>query len=326
MPQNQSVLEVDMTEPQFGQARRSVISTQPRQKEEMSKRAISLLALLLAKPLAILVRCMQRTLSLLLAGFIALILGRRKTSQRQKLPAEQHLELDRATDLEEHFLSMASHELKTPMTTIRGEAQLMLRRLERQKELSSELATIRAALEKIDGQTRRLNAIVDDILELNTIRAGKIELRLRPCNLVDICRDAVEVHRLLTGRTIELEMSASSVTLLADSDRLSQVAVNLVDNALKYSPEGTVVRVAVGQYDDIALIQVHDEGPGIPEDQQALIFEPFYRAPDVQSSSQSGLGLGLAICKEIVERHGGHIGCSSQMGKGSVFFVGLPLR
>jgi len=325
MPQSQFVLEVDMTETRFGQSERSLMSTRFQQEEGISKRRKSLLAYLLGKPFAKLVMFMQRVLSFILAGFITVILGRRKASQRRELPAEQNLELDRATDLEEQFLSMASHELKTPMTTIRGEAQLMLRRLERQKELSSELAIIRVALEKIDGQTRRLNAIVDDILDLNTIRAGKVELLLRSCNLVDICRDAVEVQRLLTNRTIELEMPTAPMTLNADSNRLNQVVVNLLDNALKYSSEETAVRVSVGQYDDIAFIQVHDVGPGIPEDQQAHIFEPFYRVSEVQSSSKSGLGLGLAICKDIVERHGGHIGCNSQVGKGSVFFVGLPL-
>ena len=315
-----------MTKRCFDEPERSLMPMKSQQKEEISKGPKSLFASLLGKLFVTLVVCLQRILSFILAGFIALVLGRRKTTQRRELPIEQNQELNQATDLEEHFLSMASHELKTPMTTIRGEAQLMLRRLERQKELSSELAIIRAALEKIDGQTRRLNAIVDDILDLNTIRSGKIELRLRPCNLVDMCRDAVEVQCLLTSRNIELEMPSVPVMLEADSDRLSQVVVNLVDNALKYSPEETVVRVAVGRYDDIALIQVYDEGTGIPEDQQTLIFEPFYRVPDVQASSKSGLGLGLAICKEIVERHGGHIGCSSQVGKGSVFFVGLPLR
>jgi signal transduction histidine kinase len=315
-----------MTKGHLNKLNRSLMPMQPQQKRALSASSNSSFAYLLGKSFAALLAFLRKILSFLLAGFIALILGQRNTSSHQEPPAEQNLELERATDLEEHFLSMASHELKTPMTTIRGEAQLMLRRLERQKELSSELDIIRAALEKIDGQTRRLNALVDDILELNTIRAGKIELRLRPCNLVDISRDAVEVHRLLTGRAIELEAPDAPVTLIADSDRLSQVVVNLVDNALKYSPEGTVVRLAVGKYDEIALIQVHDEGPGIPEDQQTLIFEPFYRTPDAQASSKSGLGLGLAICKEIVERHGGHIGCNSQVGKGSVFFVGLPLR
>jgi len=298
---------------------------QPQQKGEISERRKSLFVCLFGKLIAKLVGFMQRILSYILAGFITLILGRRKAAQRRQLPAEQNQELDRPTDLEEHFLSMASHELKTPMTTIRGEAQLILRRLERQKELSSELAIIRAALEKIDGQTRRLNAIVDDLLDLDTIRAGKIELRLRPCNLIDICRDAVEVERLLTSRVIELEMPMVPVTLKADSERLNQVVVNLVDNALKYSPEDTAVKVSIGQYDDIALLRVHDAGPGIPEEQQTLIFEPFYRVTNVQSSWKSGLGLGLAICKDIVERHGGHIGCNSQVGKGSVFFVGLPL-
>ncbi len=326
MAQSQFAFEVDMTETRFGQSGRSLTSMQSQQKGEIHKRRTSLLASLLGKPLIKLARFMQRVLSLILAGFIALILGRRKTPQHRELPAEQNLELDRATELEEHFLTMASHELKTPMTTIRGEAQLMLRRLGRQKELSSELSIIRAALEKIDGQTRRLNAIVDDILDLNTIRSGKIELRLRPCNLVDICRDVVEVQRLLTSRIIELEILGALVTIKADCDRLNQVLFNLLDNALKYSPEETAVKVSIGQYDEIALIQVHDAGRGIPENQQAHIFEPFYRVPDVQSSIKSGLGLGLAICKDIVERHGGHIGCNSQVGKGSVFFVGLPLH
>src|SRR5437588_6199456 len=179
MPQRQSVLEVDMRETRFNKPEQSLMPAPYQQKGGISTRHKSLSVYLFGKFITKLVGFMQRMLSLLLAGFIALILGQRKTPPRRELPTEGNQELDRATDLEEHFLSMASHELKTPMTTIRGEAQLMLRRLERQKELSSELAIIRAALEKIDGQTRRLNAIVDDLLDLNTIRSGKIELRLR---------------------------------------------------------------------------------------------------------------------------------------------------
>jgi len=227
--------------------------------------------------------------------------------------------------MKEHFLVMASHELKTPMTTILGQVQLMLRRLSNMPELSYELTTMRVALESVNGQARRLNALVDDLLDLYSVRAGKVQLRLEACNLVDVCREVVEEQRLLTGRTIELEFPLTPVMLQADRDRLDQVVINLVSNALKYSPEGYPVKVLVDQRRDIGIIEVYDSGPGIPKDEQTRIFEPFYRGPDVQTTVKSGLGLGLTICKDIVERHSGRIWCRSRLDKGSIFIVELPL-
>src|SRR5207244_2372059 len=119
---------------------------------------------------------------------------------------------------------------------------------------------------------------------------------------------------------------AMPVMLEADRERLSQVVINLVSNAVKYSPEDCPVQVHVSQHDEEASIQVCDGGPGIPLDQQTRIFEPFYRTPTVQCSSKRGLGLGLTICKEIVEQHGGRIWCDSCEGKGTTFSVALPLR
>jgi signal transduction histidine kinase len=220
---------------------------------------------------------------------------------------------------------MASHELKTPMTTILGQVQLMLRRLSKMPELSYELATMRNALESINAQTRRLNALVDDLLDVYNVHTGKVQLRLEACNLVDICREVVEEQRLLTGRTIELEAPLTPVILQADNDRLEQVVINLVSNALKYSPESSPVKVLVEQRRDIGSIEVYDSGPGIPKNEQSHIFEPFYRGSDVQTTVKSGLGLGLTICKDIVERHSGRIWCRSRVGKGSIFIVELPL-
>lgn len=228
--------------------------------------------------------------------------------------------------LRDNFLTMASHELKTPMTTILGQAQLMLRRISRIPELSSDMKVVRGALESIDGQTRRLNTLVDDLLDLYTIRAGKVELRLQPCNLTDICQEAVNEQRLLTGRTIHLDVPVAPVIMHADEDRLAQVVVNLVTNALKYSPEENAVQVIVDKRRDIGIVEVYDNGPGIHGEELTHIFEPFYRCSNVRATANSGLGLGLAICKEVVERHGGRIWCRSRVGKGSVFIVEMPIK
>jgi signal transduction histidine kinase len=274
-----------------------------------------------------------------LAGIvIAIISGQREVARRRALFAEQGLqehaselertnqELEQANQLKDQFLSMASHELKTPITAIRGQAQIMLRRLSKQKELPGEFSDVRTALEKIDEQTYRLTALVDDLLDLSSIRSGKIELRFSRCDVRDICSSVVEDQRLLSGRSIELEVPPAPVMLDVDSDRLGQVVTNLVANAIKYSPDESPVRVSVGQRDEVALIEVHDRGQGIPKDQQKRIFETFYRSPDAEAARKSGWGLGLAICKDIVERHRGCIWCESQVGEGSKFFVELPLK
>lgn len=228
--------------------------------------------------------------------------------------------------IKDRFLVMASHELKTPMTTILGHTQFMLRRLARMPELSNDLLTMRSGLESINGQAHRLNTMIDDLLDLYNIRAGKVPLHMASCNLIAICREVVAEQSLLSGRTIEMEAPLEPVTLQADSDRLYQVVVNLISNALKYSHKDTSVKVLVDQRRDIGIVEVIDSGRGIPKDQQTHIFEPFYRSPEVQTTSTSGMGLGLAICKDIVEHHYGRIWCRSRLGKGSTFIVELPLE
>ena len=269
---------------------------------------------------------------------IAIITSQRESARYRALFAEQvaqehtdelaiaNQQLEEANQLKDQFLSMASHELKTPITTIRGQAQIVLRRLAKQQAQSSEQADIHTALQKIETQTYRLSTLVDDLLQLSSMRTGKISLRQQPCDLGEVCRAAVEDEHLLTDRNIELHLPPTPLILQADPDRLSQVVSNLVSNALKYSPQESTVIVTLTRQDTAALISVQDFGRGIPKDQQKLIFETFYRAPDAQTSSKAGWGLGLAICKDIVERHGGRIWCTSQPGHGSTFYVELPLH
>ena len=269
---------------------------------------------------------------------IAIITGQRETARLRALFAEQianerageleqvNRELEEANRLKDQFLSMASHELKTPISAIRGQAQYGLLRLKKKAGTTSEEDNIRDIFEKVDEQTFRLAALVDDLLDLSSIRAGRIELRVKGCDITALCRSVVEDQRTLSGRTIELAIPELPCMIEGDSDRLNQVVTNLVGNALKYSPGDCPVSVNVQQRDDTVLIGVRDEGAGIAQDQQARIFETFYRTPTVRTSGKRGWGLGLAICKDIVERHDGRIWCESEPGKGSTFYVELPVH
>ncbi len=282
---------------------------------------------------------LAQVLPYVIAGLvIALITGQRERARWKSLATEQELqayadELEEAnhqlkdTDqLKDRFLSIASHELKTPITSIRGQAQLAIRRLVKQKDASPEIAGMHITLEKINEQTTRLTTLIDELLDVSSIRAGKVELHKREFELVALCQGIVEDQQLLTGRNILLTSETSIVTIVADRDRLSQVVTNLLTNAVKYSPEESEVLLRLSQSDTQACIEVQDFGKGIADKQLPHIFDTFYRTPDAQASSKFGLGLGLAICKDIVERHGGRIWVESKVGKGSTFFVELPKK
>lgn len=267
---------------------------------------------------------------------IAVITAQRERARLKALATEQDLQiyadeleatnkkLEEANETKDRFLSIASHELKTPVTTIRGQAQLMIRRLAKQH--NPEMEEIGTTLNKINDQTKRLTTLIDELMDVSSIRAGKVELHKRKCDLKDVCREVVEDQHLLSGRVITLDAPSEPMKMQVDCERLAQVFVNLVGNAVKYSPEESPVAVSIGKQDRVAIVQVRDSGKGIPRDLQERIFETFYRAPDTQTSTKRGLGLGLAIAKDIIERHEGRIWCQSEPGQGSTFFVELPLR
>ena len=269
---------------------------------------------------------------------VALITIQRETARRRLEVTEQELrarteelaesnhQLEQANHLKDIFLSRASHELKTPITVIRGQVYLGLRLLSQHAaEIPSEVAPLRMRLEKVDAQTNRLQALVSDLLDLSSLRAMNVPLRLTECDLQSLCNEIVDDQRALSGRRFDLRIDSKPLILQADCQRISQVITNLVANAVKYSPEGSAVPIRVGQEQSSVILQVHNDGPAIPQEEQATIFEPFYRLPSDQSSSKKGWGLGLSITKEIVERHGGKIWVESSEGKGTTFFVQLPL-
>jgi len=274
---------------------------------------------------------------IVLSGTASALISARREVVRRALPAEQEVqtytdelerlrrELESANQMKDEFLSIASHELRTPITVIRAHAQMIERNIAKYSDFSSNLSTLITSLKIIDEQTRRLSVLVDNLLDPNSNRDGKMQLQRELRDLAALCREVVEEQRLLSGRLIELELPPEPVILRLDHQRMSQVVTNIVSNALKYSPTDLPVKVRVDQRDNVAVLQVSDAGPGIAADQQTRIFEPFYRTPEAQGSSKRGSGLGLAICKDIVEQHDGRIWCDSCVGKGSTFVVELPL-
>lgn len=253
-----------------------------------------------------------------------LILSTQALSRYVEELTEINTQLEEANRSRDTFVSQASHELKTPLASLQGVVQLTLRRLLREPPLPPNLAFLQSNLERIDLQTRRLHTLVDDLLSLNYLRTGSVPLRLASCDLAQLCRESVEDLGFVADHTVDLQLPAHPVVIQADKERLYQVVLNLITNALKYSPTHATIRVKVSTAPQEAILAVWNEGSFLPEEQRAHIFEPFYRAPDVRYSANLGWGLGLTISKQLVEQHGGRIWVESFERQGTTFFVAFP--
>lgn len=231
------------------------------------------------------------------------------------------------------FLGMAGHELKTPLTSIKLSLQLAERRMQRLVEHETVVANDGAPLLELlahaQRQVERLNRLVNDLLNLSRVRVGKLDLHLEPTDLAVIVREAVEEQRQANpARTLVVQFPADQrVPITADADRIGQVVINYLTNALKYSPAVRPVVVGIDVADHEARVWVRDQGPGLPAEEQERIWERFHQVKEikVQSGSGVGLGLGLHICRTIIERHQGQVGVESAPGQGSTFWFILPL-
>jgi len=216
------------------------------------------------------------------------------------------------------FVSDVSHELRTPLTAIRGAAETLL-----DGDVPPE--DERQFLTTIVRESDRLARLANDLLTLQRIEGATGELPLRRIRPADVVQRAVEGLAPLTdGRGITVVVEGDAPTVLGDIDRLQQVIANLVDNASRLTPQGGTVMVRLGSDADHAIIQVLDEGPGIPEDALPHLFERFYRAQASRDRSTGGAGLGLAIVAAIVRAHAGSIEAANRPEGGSVFTMRLP--
>jgi PAS domain S-box-containing protein len=229
-------------------------------------------------------------------------------------------EVDR---MKSEFIATVSHELRTPMTSIKGSLGLVLGGIA--GPLPDEAKELLAIAQ---NNTDRLIRLINDILDISRIEAGKMEIRKQPLNIPDAVTRAVrELEGFANQREIAVRTDLPDILprAMADSDRLQQVLVNLLSNAIKFSESKTEVEVTAGLEAGELRIRVLDHGPGIPKEHLDQIFEKFHRVDNASTRKTGGTGLGLAICKAIVEEHGGRIWAESEVGKGSTFTFTLPV-
>jgi signal transduction histidine kinase len=226
---------------------------------------------------------------------------------------------EEATRLKEDFLSAAAHDLKTPLTTVVAQAEFLERRAVREPSAPADLAGIR----RVVRESKRLAGLVGDLLDATRLEQGRLVGEREPVDLATLAQE-VCAHDTADRGICQVEATAPVVGAY-DRRRIEQLLQNLVENAKKYSPDRTPIKIKVWQEDAEARVAVEDSGIGIPAADLPRIFERFSRASNVDDKRFHGMGLGLFICRGIVEEHGGRIWVESEVGKGSTFHVALPI-
>jgi signal transduction histidine kinase len=237
----------------------------------------------------------------------------------------------------DEFVAVASHDLRSPLMAALGFNEVAAQRYQRltsaivdtRPDLAGQVEAVRTTLTDASQSVERVGRLVDVLFDTTQVRAGKLELHCTPCDLVALVREQVLTLRVAhPHRTVHLELPPEGpVPVVADADRIGQVVTNYVTNALKYSQGDQPVAIQVARDGAWARVSVEDHGPGLPAPEQERIWERFYQAEGlrVHSGSRAGLGLGLHICKTIVEGHEGAVGIKSAVGAGSTFWFTLPL-
>jgi len=263
---------------------------------------------------------------------------RRKRLQRERDEARANeLALDIVNRRMDTFIGIASHELKTPLTSIKGNVQLARHRLNYalQERSSgnitawSKLDEVPIMLDRAERQVNVLSRLVSDLVDVSRIQADKLELLLAPCDLAAIVCEAVDDYRDKAPDRIILMDSGEEkvVPVVADADHIEQVVGHYLSNALKYSETTRPVEVRLEVQGTFARVSVRDEGPGLTPQDQDRIWERYYRTQGVKvrSGSSVGFGLGLHLCRMIIGRHQGKVGVESSQGNGATFWFTLPL-
>ena len=234
---------------------------------------------------------------------------------------ERLQELDR---MKSDFVSNVSHELRTPLTAIKGAADLMLRRVTgplTEKQVHY--------LTRVKSNTQHLTGLINDLLDLSKIESGRIEVKSSPVSLSNLVHEVVDALRPVAAeKVIELESAVprKPILVLADRDKINQILMNLIGNAIKFTPvQGRVTVSTLTIGDENVQVSVSDTGPGVPPDETNKIFAKFYQVAELNGANPKGTGLGLAIAKALVELHGGQIWVDSEPSRGSTFCFTLPL-
>src|SRR5579872_2473263 len=246
--------------------------------------------------------------------------GQRDVEALQLLAHQVSIAIENArlSETKDAFLSIVSHELKTPVTSIKGFTQVLQRRLP-----DEVMGTAGKYLSVINQQTDRLTTLINDLLDLSRIQLGRFYFDLEPVDYARLVREVVEEMELVTPHNPLVLTAPDRVMVQANANRLRQVLVNLIDNAVKYGPEGEPIQVTVEAGDTVAVTTVVDNGRGLPAAEAERVFNPYYQLVEGGPQHATGLGLGLYISRQIVTEHGGEIGVEA--GEQTCFRFTIPL-
>lgn len=230
--------------------------------------------------------------------------------------AKLYEEIKTLNTRKDEFIGVAGHELRTPITTIKGYLQLL--------EAQAPEGLTKDFIDKALRQVNKLNRLVTDLLDVTRIHAGKLDYSIVRCDLVDLVKESIEtIGQIHTSAIIESRLPEEPVYVMADATKIEQVLINFLSNAIKYSPGHPKIYVSIATRPDRVTVSIRDEGIGIPTQHLVDIFNRYYRVEQTQHVF-GGLGIGLYISKEIIERHNGSIWAESSEGNGSTFYFSLP--
>ncbi len=227
----------------------------------------------------------------------------------------------------EDFLKIVSHELKTPITSIKGYTQILLSLFEDEDEIQKNLMRVKPSLQRIDSQITRLTRLISEMLDVDRIDENQLLLQMETFNFNELVKDTIDDIKYAYNQshiTLKLE---NSCHVNADKDRIGQVLINFITNAIKYSPDDMNIEVRVFQTNDKRVsLSLKDRGIGIEKKDQQNIFNRFYRVSGKDEETYAGFGIGLYLAREIIERHNGQIKVKSKKGEGSEFIFTLPVH
>ena len=253
-----------------------------------------------------------------------IVINSRDITERKRLE-EVRLALGKERELsaiKTRFFSMASHEFRTPLSTVLAAAQL----LENSPNVWQDSSKRSRNLQRIQDSVKNMVQLLDDILTINRAETGKLEFNPKPMDLVRFCRQFVEEMQLSAGtnHTLIFNFQRSPVNACLDKKLLRSILANLLSNAIKYSPQGGEVIISLTVNSNNAIIEICDRGIGIPSEDLQQLFEPFHRGKNVRRLP--GTGLGLVVVKKCIDMHGGNVTLNSQTNKGTTVTVTLPLN
>lgn len=262
-------------------------------------------------------------------GMIITDLTEKKQAEKEiaiKETLQHQLEAQKIHETQkDEFLKMVSHELKTPVTSIKGYVQLMLAMLEEDHGAVANI--VKKPLQRIENQVERLGKLITDILDISRLEDGRLDMNKEDFQLDELIKETVQDILFAVSSHSIIVKESFSCAVHADKNRIGQVLINLINNAIKYSPGQNKIEVSLSPTGDgHAAVCIKDYGIGIAQEEQKKVFQRFYQSGGHQNQNYTGFGIGLYISAEIIHRHGGQIGVASSKNEGSSFTFTIPLK